>query len=81
MICIKKRLEFASFWWFGIARYFLNIKELYKLIPEEYSGGLAVVFIIGLTKFYDVILGNNNAIILNTKYYKMVLFLDYYWFL
>lgn len=53
---------------------FLNIKELYKLIPGEYSGGIAVVFIIGLTKFYDVILGNNNAIILNTKYYKSVLF-------
>ncbi len=53
---------------------FLNIKELYKLIPGEYSGGIAVVFIIGLTKFYDVILGNNNAIILNTKYYKTVLF-------
>lgn len=53
---------------------FLNIKELYKLIPGEYSGGIAVVFIIGLTKFYDVILGNNNAIILNTKYYRTVLF-------
>lgn len=53
---------------------FLNIKELYKIIPGEYSGGIAVVFIIGLTKFYDVILGNNNAIILNTKYYKTVLF-------
>ena len=53
---------------------FLNINELYKLIPAEYSGGIIVVFIIGLTKFYDVILGNNNAIILNTKYYRMVLF-------
>lgn len=53
---------------------FLNINELYKLIPAEYSGGIIVVFIIGMTKFYDVILGNNNAIILNTKYYRMVLF-------
>ena len=53
---------------------FLNITELYKLIPGDYSGGIIVVFIIGLTKFYDVILGNNNAIILNTKYYKSVLF-------
>ena len=52
---------------------FLNIKELYKLIPGEYEGGIGVVFIIGLTKFYDVILGNNNAIILNTKYYRTVL--------
>lgn len=53
---------------------FLNINELYKLIPGDYTGGVIVVFIIGLTKFYDVILGNNNAIILNTKYYRMVLF-------
>lgn len=52
---------------------FLNIKEMYKLIPEEYSGGIWVVFMIGLAKFYDVILGNNNAIILNTKYYRWVL--------
>jgi O-antigen/teichoic acid export membrane protein len=53
---------------------FLNIKEIYQLIPPEYCGGILVVFLIGLSKFYDVILGNNNAIILNTKYYKWVLF-------
>ena len=53
---------------------FLNIKELYKIIPGEYSGGIWVVFMIGLAKFYDVMLGNNNAIILNTKYYRYVLF-------
>lgn len=52
---------------------FLNIKELYLLIPLEYSGELLVVFLIGLSKFYDVILGNNNAIIFNSKYYKAVL--------
>ena len=28
---------------------------------------------IGLSKFYDVLLGNNNSIIVNTKYYKSVL--------
>jgi O-antigen/teichoic acid export membrane protein len=53
---------------------FVNINELYKLIPGEYSGGILVVFLIGLSKFYDAILGNNNAIILNTKYYRAVLF-------
>lgn len=52
---------------------FLNIKELYRLIPPEYSGGIVVVFLIGLSKFSDLILGNNNAIILNTKYYRAVL--------
>ncbi|NHM07164.1 oligosaccharide flippase family protein [Flavobacterium sp. CYK-4] len=53
---------------------FLNIKQIYLLVPPEYSGGIWVVFLIGLSKFYDVILGNNNAIILNTKYYRWVLF-------
>jgi len=52
---------------------FLNIKEMYHLIPKDYSGGIYVVFMIGLSKFYDVILGNNNAIIFNSKYYRSVL--------
>ena len=52
---------------------FLNINQLYLLIPSEYSGGISVVFIIGLSKFYDVVLGNNNAILLNTKYYRTVI--------
>ncbi|MSP85693.1 MAG: lipopolysaccharide biosynthesis protein [Flavobacteriaceae bacterium] len=53
---------------------FLNCKELYQLIPQEYSGGIAVVFLIGLSKFYDMIIGNNTAIILNSKYYRWFLF-------
>lgn len=53
---------------------FLNIRQVYELIPAEYSGGVYVVFLIGLAKFYDMILGNNNAIILNTQYYRSVLF-------
>ncbi|WP_432670703.1 oligosaccharide flippase family protein [Flavobacterium sp. SM2513] len=52
---------------------FLNINQMYLVIPDDYSGGLMAVFLIGLAKFYDVILGNNNAILLNTKYYRMVL--------
>lgn len=52
---------------------FLNIKEIYHIVPKDYSGGIWVVFMIGLSKFYDVILGNNNSIIVNTKYYRTVL--------
>lgn len=52
---------------------FVNIKEMYQLIPEDYSGGILVVFLIGLSKFYDVLLGNNNSIIVNTKHYRTVL--------
>jgi O-antigen/teichoic acid export membrane protein len=54
---------------------FVNINQLYELVPKEYSGGIVVVFMIGLSKYFDLILGNNNAIIFNSKYYRMVLFL------
>jgi O-antigen/teichoic acid export membrane protein len=54
---------------------FININMLYVMVPKEYSGGILVVFMIGLSKYFDLILGNNNAIIFNTKYYRTVLFL------
>jgi O-antigen/teichoic acid export membrane protein len=54
---------------------FVNINKLYEMVPPEYAGGIMVVFMIGLSKYFDLILGNNNAIIFNTKYYRMVLFL------
>ncbi|WPR70503.1 oligosaccharide flippase family protein [Flavobacterium sp. NG2] len=54
---------------------FVNINQMYELVPKEYSGGIVVVFMIGISKYFDLILGNNNAIIFNSKYYRMVLFL------
>lgn len=54
----------------------VNINQLYNLLPEEgYRQGVFVVFIIGLSKYFDVILGVNNAIIFNSKYYRTVLLL------
>jgi O-antigen/teichoic acid export membrane protein len=53
----------------------LNINQLYHIIPEEFSGGLFVVFIISITKLYDALLGSNNAILFNSDYYRMVLVL------
>ena len=44
-------------------------------MPAGYSEGVAVVFLIGVSKYFDLILGNNNSIIFNSKYYKAVLFL------
>ncbi len=51
----------------------INIDMLYKLLPDDYSQGVFVVFAIGLSKYFDLMLGNNNAIIFNSKYYRMVL--------
>ncbi|WP_223548359.1 lipopolysaccharide biosynthesis protein [Aestuariivivens sp. NBU2969] len=55
----------------------LNISELYELIPEKYSGGIVVVFLIGLAKLFDNVLGNNNAILFNSDHYRMVLVLGF----
>lgn len=54
---------------------FVNINQLYEMMPKEYGGGITVVFMIGISKYFDLILGNNNAIIFNSKYYRAVLFL------
>ncbi len=53
----------------------LNIKQLYHIIPEEFSDALFVVIIISLAKLYDALLGSNNAILFNSDYYRMVLVL------
>lgn len=51
----------------------LNLEDLYTLLPENYRGGFYVVFLIGLAKVFDSFLGNANAILYNSKYYRAVL--------
>lgn len=51
----------------------LNIQELFKLLPQEYSGGKWVVLMISVAKLYKMYLGINGEIIMNSKYYKMLL--------
>ncbi len=51
----------------------LNINELYKLLPQDYSDGFIVVFVIGFSKLSDTLLGNNNSILFNSDYYRVVL--------
>ena len=51
----------------------MNVEELYILLPEAYRGGFMVVFIVGLIKVYDSVLGNVNSILYNSKYYKSIL--------
>lgn len=51
----------------------VNIYQIYALLPEKYSGGIGVVFIVSVSKFLDLMLGNNNSIIFNSKYYRTIL--------
>ena len=50
-----------------------NIDQIFSLLPKEYEGGELVVFMISLLKLYNGFLGNNGAIINNSKYYKITL--------
>lgn len=52
----------------------LNINQLYEILPTNFTGGLFAVLIVSLAKLYDNSLGNNNAILFNSDYYRMVLF-------
>ena len=51
----------------------VNINQLYALIPEQYTGGLIVILLVGIAKLSDNLMGNNNAILFNSNYYKMAL--------
>jgi O-antigen/teichoic acid export membrane protein len=50
-----------------------NVNELYMIIPNEFRNGLFVVILISAAKLSDTVLGNNNAILFNSDYYRMVL--------
>ena len=50
-----------------------NIKQLFSLLPQAYSGGVLVVLMISLLKLYNGFLGNNGAIINNSKFYRITL--------
>ncbi|WP_308993563.1 oligosaccharide flippase family protein [Mariniflexile litorale] len=51
----------------------ININTLYLLIPEEFSGGLVVVFLVSIAKLYDCLMGCNNVVLFNSDYYRVVL--------
>ena len=53
----------------------LNLEDLFLLLPETYRKGSAIVFLIGLAKVFDSVLGNVNSILYNSVYYKTILLL------
>lgn len=51
----------------------INISQLYELLNEEYRQGLFIVIIISAAKLFENLLGNNNAILFNSNYYRIIL--------
>lgn len=50
-----------------------NISQVYELIPDEYQISFSIVILISCVKLYDNLLGNNNSILFNSDYYRLVL--------
>ena len=48
-----------------------NINDIYEFIPSEFSGGMWVVFFIGLSRLFNLSSGISGAIIVFSKYYKV----------
>lgn len=55
----------------------LNINDLYELINKpEYTKGVLVVIIISFAKIMELSLGVGNAILVNSKYFKIFFYLS-----
>ena len=53
----------------------VNAQQCYALLPDkDYSTGLGVLIIISVVKLSDALVGFNNAVLLNSPYYRTVLF-------
>lgn len=51
-----------------------NVKELYKIIPNnDFSQGIYIVLMVSFAKLTNMILGNNGAILSNSKFFKILL--------
>ena len=51
-----------------------NIFQVYAILNKpEYTAAIPVVLLISLAKYIDLMMGNNNSIIYNSKYYTKVL--------
>ncbi len=46
-----------------------NIRDLFTLLPNDYSQGVDVVFILSISTFFNMATGLNGSIILSSKYY------------
>jgi len=48
----------------------INIHDLFKILPGDYSMGVNVVFMISLSTMFNMATGINNSVIYNSEYYR-----------
>jgi len=52
----------------------LNIDDIFSLLPEKFQGGKWVVFYIGMSQLFNITTGVNGAIIVNSSHYRYDLY-------
>ncbi len=52
----------------------LNIDEIFSLLPSKFQGGKWVVFYIAIAQLFNMVTGINGTIIVNSRYYKYDLY-------
>jgi O-antigen/teichoic acid export membrane protein len=71
---IKKIYSESSFYLLMIGGLLLigvniNIEDLLRIIPRDYSQGIHVVHLLSLSSIFNMATGVNNSVIFNSKYY------------
>ncbi len=51
-----------------------NVNQLFEIISDEYELYIWIVVLIGGAKLFDNMMGNNNSILYNSDYYRLVLY-------
>lgn len=54
----------------------INAPSLFELLPKEYSGGLWVIFWIGIANLLDLITSLNGVILISSKYYRLDIYIN-----
>ncbi|MEW7292960.1 oligosaccharide flippase family protein [Aquimarina sp. 2304DJ70-9] len=52
-----------------------NVNQLFEMLPVQYELYIWVVILIGCVKLFDNFLGNNNSILYNSDYYRLILYI------
>lgn len=56
---------------------YINLDNIFKILPEAYAAGYYVVVFIGLSKLFEMATGANGDIILNSKYFRYDLLFNF----
>jgi len=52
----------------------INIDEIFSLLPDNFQAGKWVVFYIGLAQLFNMVTGLNGSIIVNSRFYRFDLY-------